>query len=242
MSSTTDLQPLPPGTSAALDDLIACPSCDALYRVEVPKHGERAVCARCHHVLIAPIQGAILRIVALSLTILVLLITAIFQPFLKIEAAGLSHSSSIVDAALSFSEAHMIGLSVAVLALIVFIPIARALLLIFSLGPLLLHRPALRGARSAFRWAEAMRPWSMAEIFVLGVGVALVKIVDMARVELGLAFWMFAALVVITVLQDGFMCRWSVWAALDSGHPDPFNADRDDSDAETGLREEPGHG
>ncbi len=199
-----------------LEDLIACPSCDALYHAAAPGHGERAVCARCHHVLIAPIEGAVLRIVALALTILILLGTAVFVPFLKIEAQGLSHSTSIVDAALSFSQAHMIGLSIVVLALIVFIPLARAMLLIYVLAPLMFHRLPLTGARMAFRWSEELRPWSMAEIFVLGVGVALVKVADLARVELGAAFWMFAALVIVTVLQDGFLCRWSVWKALDA--------------------------
>ena len=55
----------------------------------------------------------------------------------------------------------------------------------------------------------------MAEIFVLGVGVALVKIVDLARVEVGAAFWLFAILVVFNVFQDTLLCRSSVWRALD---------------------------
>jgi paraquat-inducible protein A len=200
---------------ADLSDLIACPACDALYRVVSPGEGERSVCPRCAHVLITPIKGAILRIVALSLTILILLTTAVFTPFLKIEAAGLSSSASIFEAALSFSKAHMVSLSVMMLGFIVFIPLLRAMLLIFVLAPLLAGRPPLPGARLAFRWSEDLRPWSMAEIFVLGVGVALVKIADMAHVELGVAFWLFAALVLVTVLQDTSMCKWSIWEALD---------------------------
>ena len=140
-----------------LDEFIACPSCDALYRASSPAPGERAVCARCHHVLIAPVEGAVIRVVALSITVLVLLITAVFQPFLRIEAGGFSHASSIFDAALSFSKAHMIGLSVATLSLIVFIPIARSALLVYALSPLLVHRRPLPGAATAFRLSEEMR-------------------------------------------------------------------------------------
>ena len=33
----------------------------------------------------------------------------------------------------------------------------------------------------AFRLAEALQPWSMAEIFVIGCAVALVKIADLAE-------------------------------------------------------------
>ncbi len=143
------------------------------------------------------------------------MVTAVFLPFLRVEAAGLGNSTSIFQAALSFRQAHMTILSLAVLMMIVFIPMIRALMLIYILGPLLARKKPLPGARTAFRWSEDLRPWSMAEIFILGVGVAMVKIADMARVEMGMAFWIFAALVVVTLLQDGFMCRWSVWAVLD---------------------------
>jgi paraquat-inducible protein A len=54
----------------------------------------------------------------------------------------------------------------------------------------------------------------MAEIFVIGCAVALVKIADLADVVFGPAFWMFALLVVLIVAQDRLMCRWSVWNAL----------------------------
>ena len=202
-------------TGESLDSLIACPSCDALYRVAPPPAGGRSVCARCHRVLIAPRRGAVVRIVGLALTVTILLTAALFLPFLSVRVAGMSNRSSIFDAALAFSGPELAILSVAVTALIVGIPLARMLLVLYTLGPLVAGRAPWRGAARAFRWSEALRPWSMAEIFALGVGVALVKVADLARVEYGPAFWLFAALVVITVLQDGFMCRWSIWHALE---------------------------
>ncbi len=65
-----------------------------------------------------------------------------------------------------------------------------------------------------FSLSEALRPWSMAEIFAIGCAVALVKVVDLADVSFGPGFWMFACLVVLVVVQDNFMCRWSVWNSL----------------------------
>lgn len=229
-----------PDIDGNLDDLIACPTCDALYRVVAPENGERAVCARCHHVLIAPIEGAVLRVVALAMTVVILLVSALFMPFLSIEASGFRNAASVFEAALSFSRSHMVLLSLAVISLIIFIPILRALLLIYVLTPLMLHRRPWPGARTAFRLSEHLRPWSMAEIFVLGVGVALVKLAAMAHVELGMAFWLFALLVIVTVFQDGYLCRWSIWHALDEGtalDDDPtFEA------AATAAGETPAHG
>ena len=70
-------------------------------------------------------------------------------------------------------------------------------------------------AKAAFTWAERLKPWSMVEIFVLGCAVALFKIVDLANVALGPAFWMFVALVILMTVQNTYMCRWSVWKDLD---------------------------
>lgn len=199
-----------------LSALIACPKCDAVYQVTDPAVGERAVCARCHTVLIAPRKRAGKQIIAIALAVVVLVIAATIFPFLSVRVAGVAHKSSVLDAALAFSSSPLLMvLSLAVAALIVFFPVLRALLAIYVLTPLVLDRPAFPGAIRAFRVSEALRPWSMAEIFAIGCAVALTKVADLARVDFGPAFWMFSALVVLMILQDNFMCRYSVWKSLE---------------------------
>ncbi|MGJ8616652.1 MAG: paraquat-inducible protein A [Sulfitobacter sp.] len=201
-----------------LDDLIVCPQCDAAYTLKKPKHGERAVCQRCHKVLIAPRQNAGLRIIAIALAVVFLIVGATVFPFLTLDAAGNKNAVSILDAALAFSGGPMILLSLTTAALIVFIPLFRVLLILYVLLPVVLDRPPARHAISAFRLSEAMRPWSMAEIFAIGCAVALVKISDLAHVGFGPAFWMFGILVALVIAQDSFMCKWSVWNSLE--HPE----------------------
>ncbi|MFT6531848.1 MAG: paraquat-inducible protein A [Limimaricola cinnabarinus] len=198
--------------------LIACPQCDAIYRARMPRHGERAVCARCHTVLIAPRKSAGMIIIMLSAASLILVLGAVWFPFLKISRQGFVNEATLLDAALSFTGGPLLLLSLAVTALIVLVPLARAILTIYVLGPLVFDRPAPPGALRLFALAEALRPWSMAEIFALGCAVALVKVADLAHLSFGPAFWMFAALVFLTVIHDRWMCRWSVWEALEHGY------------------------
>lgn len=198
----------------SLDDLIACPHCDAIYKAAAPRPGERAVCHRCHTVLIAPRKGAGLKIIALALASVILVIGALTFPFIGISRLGLHSDTTVLDAALAFSGPLMI-LSLGVFALIIFLPLTRLLLTLYVLTPVVFDRQAWPGAKRAFRWSETLRPWSMAEIFVIGCAVALIKLSDLARVELGPAFWMFVILVVLIVIQDTFMCRWSVWKSLE---------------------------
>ncbi|MEO3416955.1 paraquat-inducible protein A [Roseovarius sp. CAU 1744] len=199
-----------------LDEMIVCPQCDATYQLQRPKHGERATCLRCGTVLITPRRKAGLQIIAVSLAVAILIVAASVTPFLTIQAAGTRNSVSILDAALAFDHGALIALALMTAALILFVPLARVLLAIYVLVPIVMDRPAARGAVQAFRLSEALRPWSMAEIFAIGCAVALVKVSDLADVAFGPAFWMFAVLVLLAVVQDNYLCRWSVWHSLDN--------------------------
>ncbi|MAC78869.1 MAG: paraquat-inducible membrane protein A [Rhodobacteraceae bacterium] len=196
-------------------DLIACPSCDALYREQVPPKGGRAVCSRCGTVLIRPRANAGLRIIALTISVNILVTAAVFFPFLEIHAAGVGNKASILDIATSFRSGILVLVSVATVSMIVLIPLLRTLLLLYVLVPIVFDRPPAARARDAFRLSQRIKPWSMTEIFAIGCAVALVKISALARLDFGPAFWMFAVLVVIVVVNDAYMCTWSVWKSLE---------------------------
>jgi paraquat-inducible protein A len=200
----------------ALEGLIACPECDALYRATEVAPGARATCARCHTVLIAPRRRAGMTVISLALASVVLVAGALWFPFLRIDARGFRQEASLWDVATSFTGGPLLALSFAVTAAIVVIPLMRAALILYTLAPVVFDRPPAARARPAFRLAEALRPWSMAEVFAIGCAVSLVKIADLAQVSLGPAFWMFAALVVVTVVQDRLVCRWSVWRSIET--------------------------
>lgn len=195
--------------------LIVCPQCDAVYTLRKPARGERSVCSRCHTVLISPRRRAGMQIITVSLTVVILIFAAAIFPFMSINVGGAGNQVSLVDAALAFQGGPLFVVSLVTLALILFFPMARMLLVIYVLTPLVFDRPPARSAKLAFLLSEKLRPWSMAEIFVLGCAVSLIKISDLAQVSLGPAFWMFAVLVVLVVVQDTFMCRWSVWNELE---------------------------
>lgn len=196
------------------DDLLVCPQCDALYRIKTVEKGDVAYCERCHTVLAAPRRKAGVLIVSLAVATLILIVAAVFFPFLVLEVRGFRTSSSLLDIALSFSQGAMAFLVYMTLAFILAIPALRAGLLIYVLTPLVFDRRPFRLAAPAFRLAEGLKPWAMAEVFAIGCAVALVKITDIAQVALGQAFWMFVVLVGLVVIQDKFMCSWSVWNAL----------------------------
>lgn len=202
--------PLPP-----LEDLVACPHCDTLHRATALMAQERAACARCGSLLMTPRDRSFLHVMALAFTAMILMIAAIFFPFLGISSHGFGHESSVFEVAMAFSDGWLAPLSLAVLGSIAALPVLRFAGLIYTLWPLANGRPAWRHARRVFRLVEELQPWSMAEIFVIGTGVALVKIAGLASISFGPAFWAFCALIIVTVLKNIYTSKWAIWEAID---------------------------
>jgi paraquat-inducible protein A len=212
MIDTTTLPPL--------DDLIACPHCDTIHLEQNLPEGTKAYCSRCGVLLLTSEPQAIVRLVSLASAAVVLMMAAISFPFLDLDVSGQHNATSVISAIMVFSSGKGIPLAIAVALFIVVLPLARLLALIYAIGPLVRGSKPHRSARVAFALTEQLRPWAMAEIFMVGVTVALVKVAGLATVTVGPAFWAFVALVVITIFNDQIMNRYSIWKALDTG----FNA------------------
>lgn len=195
--------------------LIACPRCDALH-VEVELHaGETSRCVRCHSVLARPREGAFTQIVALSVATMVLMVAAVFFPFLEISRMGIGNATSLFGVAMVYAHGWVMPLAVAVLGFVAGLPVIRSALLVYVLLPMRgKGRPAPH-AGQAFRLSELLRPWSMAEIFVIGTSVAMVKVAGLANISLGPAFWAFCGLVVVSAASNVFTCSTTIWDALE---------------------------
>lgn len=200
--------------------LIACPRCDALHIERELQPGETARCVRCNKVLAAPRAGAFTRLIALSFTSLVLMVGAVFFPFLEISRMGFGNETSLFGVTMAFAEGALVPLTVALLGTIVGLPVLRALLLVYTLLPLSRNRRPYAHAVRAFRLSESLRPWSMAEIFVIGTAVALVKIGGLANISFGPAFWAFCALILVNAASDAYTSAATIWDAIeDAGLP-----------------------
>lgn len=195
--------------------LMACPRCDALHAEDELELGETLCCIRCGGVLAKPRGGAFVQLIALSFTTVVLMMGAIFFPFLEISRMGFGNATSLFGVALAFADGVLLPLVLAVMAMIVGLPVLRAFLLVYTLSPLAQGQAPYRHAALAFRWSELLRPWSMAEIFVIGTAVALVKVAGLASVHLGPAFWAFCALILVNLASRGFMCQTTIWDAIE---------------------------
>lgn len=195
-------------------ELVACASCDWLHERMRIEQGSRALCVRCGHELYSRKPFSIDRTLAAALAGVVFLLLSLALPFLSLSRGGISSSISVLDAVGALWLSDMQWLGVMSLALIAILPLTRLCLLIWVMLRLRYRLGILPSMRVAIRWAEKLEPWAMAEIFMVGVVVSLVKIADLATLTVGPAFWALLGLILTTSLISLFYCKDSVWRLL----------------------------
>jgi paraquat-inducible protein A len=97
-----------------------------------------------------------------------------------------------------------------VLLTIVLAPLLQIAILLYVLLPLHWNRVPWQMPR-AFRLLRHVEPWSMMEVFMIGILVALVKRMGMARIEPGLALWAFVLLFLLISGAVASLDPQAVW-------------------------------
>lgn len=198
----------------SIDELVACPGCDLLHHRRNLQRGQVARCDRCSDIVQTCKPFTIDRTLAACLAGVVFLIISLCTPFLALSRAGVESSISVLDAVAALWDSEMRWLGLLTLGLIVLLPLMRLILLVWVLGRIRLGRKVRRSMRLAFRLALQLESWAMADIFMVGVVVSLVKISTLANLTVGLAFWSLLMLVGISLLINLTLCKDTVWKRI----------------------------
>jgi len=201
-----------------MPELKACHECDLLMQMTALEPGQKLLCPRCGHLLSRPLANAWDKSIALAFSALLLLLAANSFPFLAFKAQGQEQSMTLMQSAI-----ELVALDYQLLAvlLIVFIILAP-LLLLFTLLYLLLPLPSGRhwpGALKVARWFYWLKPWSMVEIFLIGVLVSLVKIASLAEVIMGMSFWAYVLFSLLLTATMATIDRHQLWDWLEQTRP-----------------------
>ena len=161
------------------------------------------------------------RPLALTLAAAVVFIIANTTSLMGLSAVGRQASTTIIGGAY---EMWLQGRETTAVIVAFCVVIAPASYIAFMLTVLLAVRrpPAPLWVGELLRWADFMRPWSMNEVMMLGVLVALVKIAELATVIPGIGMYAVGILVLllpaITVTFDTReMWKRVTWADGTSG-------------------------
>ncbi len=208
---------LTPPESRARRRLRACQECDWVVALPPLRGGEKADCPRCGHTLVKRHQRPAQRSMALALSALIALAVALSFPFISFSVGGVGNRIELSQTATTLIGFHQPVVAGAVILTIIVLPAVYLLGVIWlQLG--LLRDAPLPASRAIARSLAQLNPWMMADVFIIGALVSLIKIAGMAQIELGVSFWAFCAFALLLLFTTQSIDADWMWFSL-AGEP-----------------------
>jgi paraquat-inducible protein A len=207
-------------------ETIACPDCDLLQRIPPLPRGGKARCARCGKTLVTRRHDSLDRALALTIGAAIAYIVANTTPLMGLSAVGREASTTIIGGA---HEMWLQGSEITAVIVAFCAVIAPGAHILFLLTVLLAVRrpPAPRWVGELLRSAHFMQPWSMTEVMMLGILVALFKIAQLATVLPGIGMYAAGLFVLLVAAVVASFDPHEIWERVEwaDGESPPMLSD-----------------
>ena len=179
--------------------ILICAECHQLNKQE-PDTDEQT-CTRCGAMVHARRPNSLARTWALLITAAILYIPANLLPIMTVSALGQGQGDTIMSGVITLVQHGMIPIAAVVFVASILVPTFKLVgiaLLLFSVQrrqPLSARQRILM-----YRFIEFIGRWSMLDIFVIAILVAVVNFGRLATIEANLGAVAFASVVILTML------------------------------------------
>jgi paraquat-inducible protein A len=197
-----------------------CHDCGHFQIVPPMEPGSTARCPRCNAILRRTHHRSLTRALALNVTALALLAISLSGSLMTVSSFGMYRTATMLSGPQGMESYGVWELALAVAFTTILAPLVRVALVTYVLAGLRMARPP-RHLRAAFRWAQHLRPWSMIEVYLLGVFVAYTEMPSLVHIDIGVSVYSLIALMLILVIGDVVLDRQLVWEEMERrGIPD----------------------
>ncbi|MDN3224474.1 paraquat-inducible protein A [Pseudomonas nunensis] len=179
--------------------ILICIECHELNKQEADT--DEQVCTRCGALVHARRPNSLMRTWALLTTAAILYIPANVLPIMTVSSLGKGDPSTIMSGVIQLVQHGMIPIAAVVFIASILVPTFKLVgiaLLLFSVQR---RQPLSARQRIVmYRFIEFIGRWSMLDIFVIAILVAVVNFGRLASVEANLGAIAFASVVILTML------------------------------------------
>ena len=193
-----------------MSSVIACHDCDLIQRLPHLTEPGTVQCIRCGAVLHQKKHDSIERTLSFTLAGLVLFGLANSFPFLAFKLEAQVRQTTLLTGIQELYTQGMPELSIIVLLTTVLVPLAQMISLLYILLPLKLKRMPI-ALPAVFRFVRHLQPWSMMEVFMVGILVSVVKLAKMAKIVPGVALFSFLALIFVLAAMTASLDSHLIW-------------------------------
>jgi paraquat-inducible protein A len=135
-------------------------------------------------------------------------------PFISMEISGRVQAASLVTGIFALYRQGLWELAAVVALTMLVAPALRLGTLALVLGGLRLRHPP-RWLPRLYRWADLLGPWAMVEVYMLGVFVAYVKLIDLATVVVGPGLYSVGGLMLAIIAAGTSLDTETVWRVFE---------------------------
>lgn len=167
----------------------ACEECDLLLPAVALSAGSKISCPRCGHTISDVAESPLAEPIAYALTSMIMLVLTYLFPFMSFSASGNTSSIYFYQAMSSLFANDFVSIGVFLLLSLTILPLLCLVLVTYIHIALYFDKSQL--SLKHLKLLQAIKPWMMVDVFLIGILVALVKIMSMAEVGFGLSFWAF---------------------------------------------------
>lgn len=181
--------------------LISCHSCHLLCRPRTLSGNRRMQCPRCGAGLHQRKPRSLTRTWALLVAAATCYVPANLLPATRVISFGKVQTDTIMSGVIYFIDTGMWPIALVIFVASICVPLVK--LVILSSLLISVHRHSAWRPRERtrfYRLTEAVGRWSMVDIYVITISVALIRLGAVARFEAGPGIAFFAAVVVLTML------------------------------------------
>ena len=197
-------------SATTTEPLVACHECDLIHRVRALPTGGKAACIRCGALLYQNKRNSLERSLAFVLAGLILFILANSFPFLALRIGSQIRQTTLITGIHELYLQHMQAVAILVFCTTILAPLFQMICLLYILLPLRLNRKP-RQLPVVFRFVRSLQPWSMMEVFMVGILVSVVKLAKMAQIIPGIALFCFLALIFVMAAMAVSLDEHLIW-------------------------------
>ncbi len=199
--------------TAAAHGLATCHTCCKLSPAAIKR------CPRCGAALHLRISNSVARTVALGVTAAILYIPANVLPIMTTEQLGRSMDSTILGGVVLLWHHGSYPIAAVIFIASVMVPLSK----LFALSALCWsvltgHQGQPRERAVLYRATEFVGRWSMVDVFVVAILVALIQLGGLLVILPGAAALAFSGVVIITMLAAESFDPRLIWDRLEAEH------------------------
>ena len=204
-----------PQQTAASKNLAACHLCYKLAPISTHQ------CPRCGSAMHLRKNDSIQRTLALLVTACLLYIPANLYPIMYTDQLGSTEASTILGGVVLLIDLGSVPVAVVIFIFSVMVPSGKLMAMFYLVWTVERHSPLDPRQRSImYRITEFIGKWSMVDVFVVAILVALVHLGGLLVIRPGIAALCFAGVVIVTMIAAESFDPRLIWDNMEETNRD----------------------